>query len=132
MNYYRENTYEIDPTEHQGIAHEAWVEGATCDSCQALLAEKRANVWQGSPLIGVVPGGSKDTQQVQFERNFDVGLDDYRTARADGIQPDHSTKDSVDRAHERIKSQEAALRKIKKFSDIDGVMTTPGVDRDVS
>jgi len=121
------------PTKHEAPAHRGvWRPGATCADCTQRTADNRARVWSRPPLVGTVPGGSKDTQQVQFERNFETGLDDYRTARADGIQPDHSTKDSVDKAHKRIKSQEAALRKIKKFSDIDGVMTTPGVDRDVS
>jgi hypothetical protein len=82
-------------------------------------------------MVGIVPGGSKDTALVQFARNFDRGLDMYKAARDEGIQPDSSTVKGVHKAHARIKSQEAAIRKIKNFSDIDGLKTAPGVNRDV-
>lgn len=124
----------MSETEHLGTAGthpKTWKVGASCDSCQTASAQARADVWRGSPLIGIVPGASKDTPEVQWRRDFDPGLDAYLTARKEGIQPDQSDLKSVDAAHKRIKSQEAALRAIKKFSDIDGIKTTAGVDRDV-
>ncbi len=123
----------IDPTEHRGIGHpDEWRDGDTCESDTIEYAKQRARVWSGSPLVGIVPGGSKDTADVQYRRDFGPGLDAYKKARDEGLQPDHSDLKSVEAAHQRVKSQEDALRKIKKFSDVDGVVTTPGVNRDVT
>ena len=105
--------------------------GATCDPCLTLLAHQKADVWRGSPLVGIVPGASKDTADVQWRRDYEPGLDAYLKAKNEGIQPETSDLKGVDKAHKQVKSQEAALRAIKKFSDIDGVKTVPGVDRDV-
>ncbi len=122
----------MSKTQHLGDKHpKTWKDGATCDTCQGEYAAKRAYLWQGSPLIGIVPGGSKDTADVRWRRDFGPGLDAYRKARKEGIQPDHSDLKGVDAAHKRIKSQEAGLKAIKNFSDIDDVKTTPGVNRDV-
>ncbi len=122
----------MSKTQHLGDKHpKTWKEGATCDSCQAVYAAKREALWQGSPNMGIVPGGSKDTADVRWRRDFGPGLDAYDKARKEGIQPDHSDLKSVDDAHKRIKSQEAGLKAISKFSDIDNVGTTPGVNRDV-
>ncbi len=122
----------MNTTEHLGDRHpKTWKEGATCDSCQTTVAKARADVWQGSPLVGIVPGGSKDTASVKYHRDFDPGLVAYKQARDEGLQPDHSDLKGVEMAHKRVKSQEAALKKIKNYADIDGLKTTPGVDRDV-
>ena len=122
----------MSATEHLGERHpKTWKGGATCDSCQTADAEVRAAVWRGSPLIGIVPGGSKDTRDIQAHRDFDPGLVAYKQARDEGLQPDHSDLKSVEMAHKRVKSQEDALKKIKNYADIDGLKTTPGVNRDV-
>lgn len=121
-------------TEHLGDVHpKTWKKGATCDTCQAHTAQTRGEVWRGSPLIGIVPGGSKDAGAYASDRDFYGGLDSYRNARADGIQPDRSDLKAVDAAQKRIKSQEAAIRKIKNVADLpDGMITALGVDRDVT
>ena len=122
----------MSDTEHLGGGHpKTWKTGATCDPCQAKNAQALADVWRGSPLVGIVPGASKDTADVQWRRNYEPGLDAYLKAKNEGIQPETSDLKGVDKAHKQVKSQEAALRAIKKFSDIDGVKTVPGVDRDV-
>ena len=119
-------------TEHLGNPHpKTWKAGATCDTCQASVQQRKAEVWQGSPLVGSLGASRDGDPQYQFERDWEPGLDAYRTAKADGIQPDQSNLMAVDRAHKVIASQEAALKKIKNFSDIDGVKTAAGVDRDV-
>ena len=123
----------MSDTEHLGGGHpKTWKAGATCDPCLTLLAHQKADVWRGSPLVGIVPGASKDTPHIQWSRDFDRGLDAYLKAKNEGIQPDRSDLKAVDAAHKRIKSQEAAIRKIKNFTDLDdSLKTTPGVDRDV-
>ena len=123
----------MSETQHLGDPHpKTWKNGATCDTCQQAVEIARVETYNGSPLMGIVPGGSKDTPDVQWRRDFGPGLDAYKKARDEGLQPDHSTLGSVKGAHKRVKSQEAALRALKKGGmDIDNIKTTPGVDRDV-
>ncbi len=123
----------MSKTEHLGDPHpKTWKNGATCDTCQAAHVKRIAENSNGTILIGIVPGGANDTSDVQWRRNFGPGLDAYRKARDEGLQPDHSTLESVDGAHKRVKSQEAALKALKQGGmDIDNIKTTPGVNRDV-
>lgn len=105
-----------------------WKHAIACKPCNK---ERSADWVPQTVYLGIVPGGANDTPDIQWRRDFGPGLDAYKKARDEGIQPDHSTLESVDAAHRRIKSQEAGLKAIKNFSDIDGVRTTPGVNRDV-
>ncbi len=120
-------------TEHLGDPHpKTWKDGATCDTCQQALELARVKNYNGTILIGIVPGGSKDTDEVKFRRDFGPGLDAYKKARDEGLQPDHSTLESVKGAHKRVKSQEAGLKALKDGGmDIDRIKTTAGVNRDV-
>ena len=105
-----------------------WKHAAECQPCNT----ERRDGWDWKTVyVGIVPGGSKDTSEVRQRRDFGPGLDAYNKARKEGLQPDHSDLKSVTKAQKRVKSQEAALKAIKNFSDIDGLQTTPGVDRDV-
>ncbi len=106
----------------------SWKHAAACEACNI----ERKDGWVPQTIyIGIVPGGSKDTLDVQAHRDFDPGLVAYKQARDEGLQPDHSDLKSVEMAHKRVKSQEDALKKIKNYADIDGLKTTPGVNRDV-
>ncbi len=123
----------MSKTQHLGDPHpKTWKDGATCDTCRQAVELVRVETFNGTILIGIVPGGAGDTPDVQWRRNFGPGLDAYKKAKDEGIQPDHSTLESVNGAHKRVKSQEAALRALKKGGmDIDRVKTTAGVNRDV-
>ena len=104
-----------------------------CDDCNGCECIHALDYMQPrkAPYFGVVPGGSKDTEAYRWHIDFDPGMDAYKKAREEGLQPDTSDLKGVAKAHKRVKSQEDALRKIRNFSDIDGMKTTPGVDRDV-
>ncbi len=105
-----------------------WKHSAGCETCK----KERKDGWVPQIIyVGIVPGGSKDTAEVKWRRDFGPGLDAYKQARDEGLQPDHSDLKSVEMAHKRVKSQEQAIRKIKNYADIDGLKTTPGVNRDV-
>jgi hypothetical protein len=123
---------DLKTTEHEGKAHpDEYRAGATCKDCQTAYVNNRKRVYMGSPMIGVVPGGSKDTEPYRWHMDFDKGLNAYKKARNEGLQPKSSDLKGVAHAHRQVKSQEKALKKIKNFSDIDGIKTAPGVDRDV-
>ena len=118
-------------TEHQGEDH-GWKEGATCDSCQATAAQARADVWRGSPLIGIVPGGSKDTIEHRMHMDFDKDMDAYAGAKAEGLQPKQISQQAVRAAQAEVKSHEAALRDASKvgIEFPENVKVAPGVDKE--
>ena len=121
------------PTEHEGAAHEGvWRLGATCGDCAQRAADNRARVWSRPPYVGVVPGGSKDSAEHRMHMDFDKDMNAYRDAKAEGLQPDHISQESVAKAQRRVKSQEAALRNAHKvgIEFPENVKLTPGVIKD--
>ncbi len=112
MSFYRTpGDTGFDPTEHQGLGHpDEWREGSTCeDDIKAHDAERR-RVWRQPPLVGIVPGGSKDTIEHRMHMDFDNDMNSYRDARAEGLQPKHVSQKAVAAAQHEVKSHEEALR----------------------
>ena len=123
----------MNKTEHLGERHpKTWKGGATCDSCQANSTQARADVWRGSPLIGTVPGGSKDTAEHRMHMDFDKDMDAYSDAKAEGLQPTSTTRAGVKKAQAQVKSHEAALRDASKvgIEFPENIKVAPGVDKE--
>jgi len=59
------------------------------------------------PLVGIVPGASKDTAEVRWRRNFGPGLDAYKGATDNGLQPDEPTLGGVEQAEKRAYLEDA-------------------------
>ncbi len=123
----------MSKTQHLGDPHpKTWRDGATCDTCQQTYELALVANYNGTILIGIVPGGANDTNDVKWRRNFGPGLDAYKKAKDEGIQPDHSDLKSVNMAHKRVKSQEKALKKLRDGGmDTSQIKTTSGVDRGI-
>ncbi len=121
----------MSKTQHLGDPHpKTWKDGATCDTCRQAVEIARVETFNGTILIGIVPGGANDTDEVQWRRNFGPGLDSYKKARDEGLQPDHSDLPSVNMAHKRVKSQEAALKALDNQGvDTSHLKVTAGVER---
>ena len=121
----------MSKTQHLGDVHpKTWKDGATCSTCEQALEIARIDNYNGTILIGIVPGGANDTSEVKWRRDFGPGLDAYKKAKDEGLQPDHSDLKSVDIAHKRVKSQEAALKALDNQGvDTSRLKVTPGVER---
>ena len=64
-------------------------------------------------VMGVVPGTSKDTGPYRYHMDFDKGLDKYREARANGLQPKATTVKAVEESKAEVASHSRALKKMK-------------------
>ncbi len=112
MSFYRQPGKSIvEETEHQGLGHpDEWLKGSTCEKDIEAYDDERRRVWRQPPLVGVVPGGSKDTVEHRMHMDFDGDMNSYRDARAEGLQPKHVSRKAVLAAHKEVKSHEAALK----------------------
>ena len=79
------------------------------------------------PVFGTVPGASKDTQDYRFHMDFDKGMNKYREARENGLQPKATTVAAVDEAEAQVASQGRALKKLG--GAVEGIKTAPGVEK---
>ena len=122
----------MSKTEHQGEYHDDWRPGATCTQCEGNHAGNLARVWSQPPLIGVVPGGSKDTIEHRMHMDFDKNLDAYRGAKAEGLQPKQTTMKAVKEAQAEVKSHEAALAGASKVGVEfpENIPVAAGVDKE--
>ena len=71
-----------------------------------------------TPMFGTVPGGSKDTSEYRFHMDFDKGLNKYKQARDNGLQPKGTTVKAVDAAEAEVASHQRALKKMRKMGDV--------------
>ena len=114
--YTHEGLYE--PGEDEGCHHTKCVEFRNLDVPPAGI------------VFGVVPGTSKDTKPYRFHMDFDKGLDKYREARRNGLQPKTTTVKGVEEAEAEAASQQRAVNKLKKQGDLpESVKTVPGVEK---
>lgn len=105
---------------------ETWEWGINCPQCHS----GRSFDIQPGPLVGTVPGGHNDSRgdaRYDFQKNFDKGLDEYRKARGEGLQPRASTVEAVRDAHLQVRAQKRALKKIKKYGDASTLKVAAGV-----
>jgi hypothetical protein len=79
------------------------------------------------PLFATVPGGYNDSPEYRYHKNFERGLDEYRTARSHGLQPPTSNYGGVERMERQLESQQRGINKMKEDSDIEDVNVAPGV-----
>lgn len=82
-------------------------------------------------LVGVVPGGANDTEAYRFHKDFDKGLYAYEKAKKDGLQPEGTSLEAVERTKRKVASQERGLKKLRAMGaieNIDSVKTLKGVE----
>lgn len=105
-----------------------WEWGISCDVC----FKGRGFDLQTAPMVGTIPGGHNDTHgssRYQFQKGFDKGLDGYKEARDEGLQPKATTVEAVEKARAEVKSQERAIKKLKLDRDDRAQLkTAAGVD----
>ena len=134
MSFYRTPGKSItEETEHQGLGHpDEWRPGSRCEDDIKAYDEERARVWRQPPLIGVVPGGSKDTIEHRMHMDFDGDMNAYLDAKNEGLQPKHVSKKAVLEAHKEVKSHEAALRDSSKvgIEFPENIPVAAGVDKE--
>jgi hypothetical protein len=109
---------------HEGLYEAGDVDGCHHETCVAFRAK---DVPPLGIVAGVVPGGSKDTKAYRFHADFDKGLDKYREARMNGLQPKATTARAVDDAEAQAASQRRALKKLGGAGE--GLKTVPGVEK---
>ena len=135
MSFYRTPGKSInDPTEHQGLGHpNTWLPGATCEKDIKAYDDEQRRVWRQPPLVGTVPGGSKDTIEHRMHMDFDKDMDAYLGARKEGLQPKQTTMKAVKEAQAEVTSQTKALKVADSVGFEFGPDTklAPGVDRDL-
>ena len=102
-------------------SHADLMHRSRCAPCSAKAWADRDSI--GAITDGVVPGGhnyDQSSEQYKFQATFDKGLDAYKKARDEGLRPDASTVQAVDKAHKEVKSHQRALKKLgMKRSDLD-------------
>ena len=107
-----------------------WKHAAACTKCNAKRKEEHTPQYL---LIGTVPGAHNDSRgdaQYNFQKNFDKGIDAYKKAKGEGLQPKATTVEAVDAAHKEVKSQQRALKKLGLHKDPDAkkeLRLAPGV-----
>ena len=83
-------------------------------------------------MVGSIPGGHNDTYgsaQYKYQSQFDKGLDAYRGAKDEGLQPKATTVGAVEAARKQVVSQKRGLKKLKKMGiGADEVKTVAGVE----
>jgi hypothetical protein len=95
-----------------------------CGACRAAGWERHE---QPRWYVGTVPGGFNDSKD-RFHRTFDKGLDAYEKARKEGLEPSATTVDAVRREEQDVASQQRAVEKLRKVTDVEGVKVKPGVE----
>jgi len=103
-------------------------ERVECDDCDGCICVHQWDNYEmpKTPLFGTVPGGYNDSKN-KFQRNFDKGMYAYEKAKAEGLQPAATTVEAVEAEHEKVRSQQRALEKVKQFADVEDIKTAPGV-----
>lgn len=95
---------------------QGWEWGINCDACHT----GRSFAIQKAPMASTVPGGYNDANgdaRYEFQKNFDKGLEEYKAARDEGLQPESTTVEAVAKAKATVKSQEKAIKKLKLDRD---------------
>lgn len=108
---------------HNGLYEPGEDEGCQHTKCVAF---RNVDVPPTGITMGVVPGTSKDTGSYRYHRDFDKGLDKYREARENGLQPKGTTVKAVNDAKAEAASHARALKKLGGAGD--NLKTAKGVD----
>lgn len=101
------------------------------DGCQhpACIALRNAPSEPLGVLVGTIQGGFRDTSGdplYDSQKNFDKGLDAYRKARGEGLQPKSSTVEAVAEAQNKVRAHKRALKKLGLKAG--EVKVAPGVE----
>jgi hypothetical protein len=101
-----------------------------CDDCGGCTCVHAFDNMPPSkmPYFGTVPGGANDTKEYRFHRDFDKGMNEYKKARDEGLQPAQTTIDAVETAQNQVRSQTKAAKLLKNETDLDGLNFAAGVD----
>ena len=110
---------------HNGLYVKGDDEGCQHDAC---LRFRNLDVPPVGVVTAVVPGGANDTEAYRFHKDFDKGLDKYAEAKRNGLQPKGTTVRAVEAAKAEVASHERALKKLRKYQDVDGIKTVSGVE----
>lgn len=106
---------------------ETWDWGINCGDCHTGRTFKLKR----GPLVGTVPGGHNDvygSPQYKFQRDFDPGLESYRKAKDEGLQPKATTVKAVEQAQKEVKSHERGLKKLRNLGVEAPLQVAAGVD----
>ena len=109
---------------HNGVR--VLVEGK--DGCQHEYCVGLRKLEFLTPVFGIVPGGHDETYSVKRARAQEKALDEYRTARKNGLQPRSTEPGAVAEMHKEMESQARAIEKLEKMgSDTSELKTHAGV-----
>lgn len=104
------------------------------EGCQAATCLEWADIVVPplGVMVGTVPGGHNDTHgsaQYKFQSGFDSGLEAYKSARDEGLQPKKTTVEAVRASQEQVRSHTRGLKKAKKMGiDVTQLSVAKGVD----
>lgn len=101
-----------------------------CDDCGGCVCVHQWDDYEmpDTPLFGTVPGGHNDTEAHKFHRTFDKGMDAYQKARKEGLQPSAATLESVEKEHDRVRSHQRAVKKLRNVTDVSELSVAKGVE----
>lgn len=92
---------------------DTWGWGVSCDDPE--YHPGRGFAKQPAPMALTVPGGFNDQNgggQWEFQRDFDPGMDAYKKARDEGLQPKQTTLKAVKEAQREVKIHQRANKKL--------------------
>jgi len=101
-----------------------------CDDCNGCICVHQWDDYEmpKTPLFGTVPGGHNDDNANRFHRDFDKGMYAYEKARKEGLQPKATSVEAVEAEHNRVRSQQRAVEKLKNVTDVSELSVTKGVE----
>ncbi len=80
-----------------------------------------------------VPGGYNEKHRdatYKMKKDFEPGINAYRKAKAEGIQPDGTTTKKVEEAYDRVRTHQRAVDKLKKTgTDVSSLKSVAGVEK---
>ena len=111
---------------HQGLyVHSDSEEGCQSEACVQL---RNADIPPLGMIPAIVPGGANDTAEYRFHKDFDIGLDEYRSAKQAGLQPKSTTKGAAEAAEREVYDQASALKTLDSMgADTSKLPTVKGV-----
>jgi hypothetical protein len=105
-------------------------DGCQNDGCVGLRAKDMSHVKLSFPDV---PGGFSEQHRsadYKFRKDFGPGIDAYKKARADGLQPRGTTTKKVKEAYREVQTQQRAIKKLKRVGeDVSQWKVAPGVEK---
>lgn len=112
---------------HQGTYVNGPEDGCHHPSCLEHRARPMPNVRLTFPDVPGGASGSGRTADYNFRKGFDKGVNEYKKAKDEGLQPATSTVGGVERERQSVASQRRALKKLGKHMDTSELPVKQGV-----